>query len=82
VVERERLAVREKGKPPAPFNVASDGIAISADGATLYYCQLSSRHLYSIPTAVLVDRSVSEAAVEQAVIDLGEKGASDGLGGG
>jgi hypothetical protein len=31
--------VREKGKPPAPFNVASDGIAISADGATLYYCQ-------------------------------------------
>jgi sugar lactone lactonase YvrE len=43
VVEGERLAVRETGKPPAPFNVASDGIALSADGATLYYCPLSSR---------------------------------------
>jgi sugar lactone lactonase YvrE len=79
VVEGERLAAREKGKPPAPFNVASDGIAISADGATLYYCPLSSRHLYSIPTAVLLDRSASEAVVAEAVVDLGEKGASDGL---
>jgi sugar lactone lactonase YvrE len=79
VVEGERLAIREKGKPPAPFAVASDGIAISADGATLYYCPLSSRHLYSIPTARLLDRSASEEAVAEAVVDLGEKGASDGL---
>jgi sugar lactone lactonase YvrE len=79
VVEGERLAVREKGKPPAPFNVASDGIAISADGATLYYCPLSSRHLFSVPTALLRDRSATDAAVAQAVVDLGEKGASDGL---
>lgn len=79
VVEGERLAAREKGKPPAPFNVASDGIAVSADGATLYYCPLSSRHLYSIPTALLLDRSVPETAVADAVVDLGEKGASDGL---
>ena len=79
VVEGERLAAREKRKPPAPFNVASDGIAISQDGATLYYCPLSSRHLYSIPTALLLDRSASEAAVAEAVADLGEKGASDGL---
>jgi sugar lactone lactonase YvrE len=79
VVEGERLAVREEGKPPAPFNVASDGIALSADGGTLYYCPLSSRHLYSVPTALLRDRSASEAAVAQAVVNLGEKGASDGL---
>jgi sugar lactone lactonase YvrE len=79
VVEGEWLAAREKGKPPAPFNVASDGIAISADGATLYYCPLSSRHLYSVPTTLLLDRSASEAAVAAAVVDLGEKGASDGL---
>jgi sugar lactone lactonase YvrE len=79
VVEGERVAIREKGKSPASFAVASDGIAISADGATLYYCPLSSRHLYSIPTARLLDRSVSEEAVAEAVVDLGEKGASDGL---
>lgn len=79
VVEGETLAIRETGKPPVPFAVASDGIALSADGATLYYCSLSSRHLFSVPTALLLDRSVSEADVAKAVIDLGEKGASDGL---
>jgi len=79
VVEGERLAIREKGKAPAPFNVASDGIAISADGATLYYCPLSSRHLFAVPTTLLIDRSASEIDVEEAVVDLGEKGASDGL---
>jgi sugar lactone lactonase YvrE len=79
VVEGERLAIREKGKAPAPFKVASDGIAIWADGAALFYCPLSSRHLYAVPTAVLVDRSVSDGEVEREVGDLGEKGASDGL---
>jgi sugar lactone lactonase YvrE len=79
VVEGERLAVREKGKPPAPFSVASDGIALSADGQTLYYCPLSSRHLYAVPTALLRDRTMSEAQLASAVVDLGEKGASDGL---
>jgi sugar lactone lactonase YvrE len=79
VVEGERLAVRETGKPPVPFSVASDGIALSSDGATLYYCPLSSRHLFSIPTALLLDRSANYATVAKAVVDLGEKGASDGL---
>jgi sugar lactone lactonase YvrE len=79
IVEGEWLAVREKGKPPVPISFASDGIAISADGATLYYCPLSSRHLYSVPTALLLDRSASDDAVGHAVVDLGEKGASDGL---
>lgn len=79
IVEGERMAVRERGKPPAPFAVASDGIALSADGETLYYCPLSSRHLFSVPTALLRDRTASDAAVADAVVDLGEKGASDGL---
>jgi sugar lactone lactonase YvrE len=79
VVEGETLAIRETGKPPQPFTVASDGIAVSADGATLYYCALSSRHLFSVPTALLLDKSASDAKVAAAVIDLGEKGASDGL---
>jgi sugar lactone lactonase YvrE len=59
--------------------VASDGIALSADGATLYFCPLSSRHLYAVPTALLRDRHADEAKVAAAVVDLGEKGASDGL---
>ena len=79
IVEGERLAVREKGKAPAPFDVASDGIALSSDGKTLYYCPLSSRHLYSVPTILLRDRSDNDRAISGAVVDLGEKGASDGL---
>jgi sugar lactone lactonase YvrE len=53
IVEGEMLAMRAPGKPPQPLKVASDGIALSTDGATLYYCPLSSRHLYSVPTALL-----------------------------
>lgn len=79
IVEGERLAIRAKGKKPVPFGVASDGIAISADGETLFYSPLSSRHLYAVPTARLLDRSATDADVEQAVQDKGEKGASDGL---
>lgn len=79
VVEGERMAIRLKGKPPAPFAVASDGIAISADGKTLFYCPLSSRHMYSVPTALLLDREADDATLAAAVVDLGEKGASDGM---
>jgi sugar lactone lactonase YvrE len=79
VVEGERLCVREKGRASAPFLVASDGIALSSNGETLYYCPLSSRHLYSVPTGLLLDRSGDDSAISGAVVDLGEKGASDGL---
>ncbi|MCK8787728.1 major royal jelly family protein [Roseomonas sp. NAR14] len=79
VVEGETMAIRKPGEPPQPFRVASDGIALSADGATLYYCPLSSRHLYAVPTALLRDRGATPEALAAAVRDLGEKGASDGL---
>lgn len=36
-----------------PVTVASDGIALSADGKTLYFSPLSSRHLYSVATDLL-----------------------------
>ncbi|WP_176016971.1 L-dopachrome tautomerase-related protein [Burkholderia sp. BCC0398] len=79
VVEGQSLKVRDPNGTTKPFSVASDGIALSADGQTLYYCPLSSRHLYSIPTAMLRDPSISDAQLAAAVKDLGEKGASDGL---
>lgn len=64
---------------PSLWGVASDGIALSADGKTLYFSPLSSRHLYSVPTALLRDAGISDKRLEAAVVDLGEKGASDGL---
>lgn len=78
-VEGEWLMNRPAEGAPSAFAVASDGIAIAPDGATLYFSPLSSSHLYSVPTALLRDRSVSEAQLAQAVRDLGLKGASDGL---
>jgi sugar lactone lactonase YvrE len=79
IVEGQRLAIREKDRTPIAFNPSSDGIAISADGLKLYYCPLSSRHLFSVSTGLLRDRSADDAAVAKSIVDLGEKGASDGL---
>lgn len=79
VIEGQELRVRGADGGSQPFAVASDGIALSPDGATLYYSAVSTRHLYSVPTALLRDAAVSENALSRAVRDLGEKGASDGL---
>jgi len=79
VVEGETMMVRTSGKAPVPFRIASDGIALSPDGATLYFSPLSSRHLFAVPTALLWDRDIAEDKVAASVTDLGEKGASDGL---
>jgi sugar lactone lactonase YvrE len=80
VVEGEILMMRLPNQPPTRFAVGSDGIAISPDGKTLYYCPLTSRHLYSVGVDALADRSKSDADVAATVKDLGEKGgASDGL---
>jgi sugar lactone lactonase YvrE len=79
VVEGASLRTRNPDGSTAPLKIASDGIALSPDGETLYYSPLSSRHLYSVPTRMLRDTAVSEAQLSAAVRDLGEKGASDGL---
>jgi sugar lactone lactonase YvrE len=79
VVEGREMMSRPADGSAKPFRVASDGIALSADGATLYYCPLSSRHLYAVPTAALRDAALPEAELGRKVVDLGEKGASDGL---
>ncbi|MCD7098471.1 major royal jelly family protein [Stenotrophomonas sp. MMGLT7] len=57
----------------------ADAITLSADSQTLYYAPLTSRRLYSIPTAVLADFGNDEATLAAAVTDLGEKGFADGM---
>lgn len=79
VVEGETLIGRNSDGTTSGFSVASDGIALSPDGKTLYYCPLSSRHLYSISTSLLRDASLNNSDIASKVVDLGEKGASDGL---
>ena len=65
---------------PFPLAVGADGIAISSDGALLYYCPLSSRRLYSVNIAALIDPALPDEKVAETIKDLGKKGgASDGL---
>jgi sugar lactone lactonase YvrE len=67
--------------PDKPMRTGADGIALSADRSTLYWCPLTARNLYCISTAILQDFTVPSEDVEKAVIDLGDKGTNtDGLG--
>lgn len=79
VIDGQKFMNRPKGGKPSKIHIASDGIAISPDGETLYYSSVSGRHLYSVPTAALLDQNVSEKQLSAKVKDLGLKGASDGL---
>jgi sugar lactone lactonase YvrE len=67
------LAVIE-GRPVPGLAMASDGIAISADGERLFYCPLASRRLFSVAVDALIGGDA-----ESTITDHGEKGASDGL---
>lgn len=79
VIEGEPFMVRPAGGEPTHFETGSDGIALSADGARLYYCPLSSRRLHSVSTDVLADPDATDAEVAATVEDLGFKPMADGL---
>ena len=79
VVEGQPLLTRKPGQSPQHLKLKSDGIAMGADGKTLYYCPLASRHLYSVSLAALADPKRTDAEVAATVKDCGVKGASDGL---
>lgn len=67
------------GGPREPLGVAADGIALSPDGTVLYYCPLSSRRLYAVPTAALRGERTTEQELAAQVRDLGPKPAVDGI---
>ncbi|PLS16072.1 gluconolaconase [Bacillus sp. M6-12] len=78
-VEGEILMNRNKDGSTSPFRLASDGIAISPDGKILFFCPLTSRHLFSISTEALRDRTIPDMDLAYQVKYWGEKGASDGM---
>lgn len=79
MIGKQVLMNRPAGAKATPWLVATDGIAISPDGMTLYYCALSSRHFYSVPTALLRDPAATDDQIAAAIVDLGPKAPSDGL---
>ncbi|WP_068621948.1 L-dopachrome tautomerase-related protein [Paenibacillus tuaregi] len=78
-VEGRILMNRNREGSISPFRLASDGIAISPDGRVLFFCPLTSRHLYAVSTEALRDRTIPDADLCCCVEYWGEKGASDGM---
>ncbi|KAB2905684.1 MAG: hypothetical protein F9K27_02840 [Anaerolineae bacterium] len=72
------------GKPvwkDRPMRTGADGIALSADRKTLYWCPLTSRNLYAINTAIIQNFSTPHTKIDAAVMNLGDKGTNtDGMG--
>lgn len=68
------------GKEITTRTFGADGIALSADGETLYWSVFGGRYLYSVPTAQFRDRSVtSEITAQASVVNHLHKGVSDGV---
>lgn len=80
----EGITITVEGKPwkrpdgSAP-RVHADGIALSPDGAFLYYQSLTGRTLYRVPTEALRDAKATEAALAAKVEVVGKPGPADGL---
>jgi sugar lactone lactonase YvrE len=58
---------------------SADGIALSDDGAWLYWQAIKGEDLYRIPTAVLVDAGLRGEDVSGSVEPFGVNGVADGL---
>lgn len=78
---RPLLEHQPDGSVKQGAGMGADGIAISSDGARLYYCPLGSRKLYSVDTDSLADQSLDDREeVGVTVNDEGDRGgAADGL---
>jgi len=80
IVEGRPLVSRPANGSPAYMTVGADGIALSPDGRTLWYCPLSGRGLFSVKVDALADEKLPDEEVAKAVTAYGARGfASDGL---
>mmetsp|Transcript_8931 Transcript_8931/g.21978 ORF Transcript_8931/g.21978 Transcript_8931/m.21978 type:complete len:461 (-) Transcript_8931:323-1705(-) len=62
------------------FTSPADGIALSPDGKTLYYCALHALKLYSVPTKTLQNMTKTKSEISSEIVLLVEKESpSDGL---
>lgn len=61
------------------FSVGVDGIALSHDGAWLYYAAMSHDSVFRIPTSALLDASLTDAELAKQIERVGSKPMSDGI---
>lgn len=76
IVVNGKRVLDAQGRPPM-FN--SDGIALSEDGAHLYYQPITATSLYRVQTAVLRDPQAAPAAIERSVEKYATTFPVDGL---
>ncbi|MCI1774017.1 L-dopachrome tautomerase-related protein [Paenibacillus lautus] len=63
-----------------PVRIGADGIALSADRETLFYCQVTGRNLYAIDTGLLRNFDTPDHIIRNSVQALGCKGTTtDGM---
>lgn len=60
------------------INTPSDGIALSPDRSTLFYCALRGQTLYAVPTSALRNFMLTTAQISAQVVNMGNKPPSDG----
>ena len=77
IVKHEGQPIRRPDGRGVEF--ANDSIALSQDGATLYFKPLTGKTLYSIATSVLTDEDASAETVASAIRQDGDVGVTDGI---
>jgi sugar lactone lactonase YvrE len=79
VTQLDGVPMRYDGKnTPFPHG-GVDGLALTPDGSRLFYSPLTSRHLWSVPTAALADFSLDDPRLAAQIKDEGEKVMVDGM---
>jgi len=70
-----------KVNPTSPMRTGADGIALTADGSTVYFLPLTSHALYSLSAELLADPDTTEETLLKEVTEITpDRGsASDGL---
>lgn len=71
--------MRYQGSKTAFPHGGVDSLALTPDGSRLYYSPLTSRHLWSLPTASLSDFTLKDAQLAAQIRDEGEKVMTDGM---
>lgn len=79
VTQLDGVPMRYQGKASAFPHGGVDSITLSTDSSRLYYSPLTSRHLWSIPTAALADFSKDDKQLAAQIRDEGEKVMTDGM---
>ena len=79
VTQLDGVPMRYHGKNTAFPHGGVDGLALTPDGSRLFYSPLTSRHLWSLPTAALADFSLDDQQLATQIKDEGEKVMVDGM---